>query len=1013
MASSSSSSSSAARWNFDVFLSFRGEDTREGFTGFLYEALTRYGIVTFMDEQLRKGESISAELIGAIEQSRASIVVFSENYASSGWCLDELAKIMEWREAMGHQVRPLFYRIDPSEVRHQSGKTGEYLRKFEEKFGVDSERIRGWRIALNGLANMSGWHFKQGVESRFIQRIVEEVSSKLNRPTMSVATNPVGIDDLIESISPVLSIGLNEEVLMIGIYGIGGIGKSTIAKAIYNKYADDFEGSSFLANVKDMSGQQGLVQVQETLLFEILGNASLKLFNADQGISVISHRLRYKRVLVVIDDIDHLDQLRKLAGNKEWFGRGSRIIITTRDRHLLDAHGVEHFYEMKELNYLQSYRLFCLNAFREPNPPKMFKELTSRILDYAKNLPLAVIVLGSFLCGRTVKEWESAIARLKSVPNREYNEILKISYDGLDDFDKAIFLDIACFFNAVSLDYVVKILDACKFFPDIGIRVLVDKSLINVENNKLWMHDLLQEMGREVVRKESPNNPGERSRLWFPEDVIDVLTENLGTSKVEAIKLVLPETEEVYLNAKAFKRMKRLRLLIIHNAYVSGDLDYLSNNLRWVEWEAYPFSSLPPNFHPQKLVGLYLYNSRIKHLGEGYKIFKDLRHMSLERSERLTEVPDLSTLPNLESLILMNCSSLVELHDSVGFLDKLVTLNLEFCYHLKKLPRILKLKSLRSLLLTRCRSLEKFPEVLEDMESLQELRLTKTSLKELPQSTASLVGLEVLCVSGCKKLKGLPDGIYKLKRIKQLLLQNCLQLGQFSENDGENCVPLISAEPKFPMLQSLKLRNCNLSNLNFFRNLDCISTLEELQLSRNNFVELPSWIGRLSNLRKLDLSYCSQLKEIPNLPPSIESITATDCELLESFPQLSGMTQCSEKLLPSLKNVDFTNCHKLAENIGNGIANVLMNQEPPFSLTWPGHEIPEWFKYRTRVGFLYFQIPEHVYDKLVGFTLCAVVKEAFALELSFLMNGEVAATCTEHFFPMTSHHLWLLYPGAR
>lgn len=303
--------------------------------------------------------------------------------------------------------------------------------------------------------------------------------------------------------------------------------------------------------------------------------------------------------------------------------------------------------------------------------------------------------------------------------------------------------------------------------------------------------------------------------------------------------------------------------------------------------------------------------------------------MNLERSECLTEIPDFSTLANLESLVLDSCMNLVELHDSVGLLDKLVTLNLEFCYHLRRLPRALKLKSLRSLRLTRCRSLEKFPEVLEDMELLQELRLSKTSLKELPPSTAGLVGLEILCVSGCKKLKGLPAGIYTLKKMKELLLQNCSQLGQLSDSDGGNCMPLISAEPEFPVLQSLKLRNCNLSDPNFFSSLDCISTLEELQLSCNNFVDLPPWIGRLSNLRKLDLSYCSQLKEILNLPPSIETITAIDCKSLESFPQLSSMMQCSQKLLPSLKGIDLTNCHKLAQNLGHGVANVLMNQVKP------------------------------------------------------------------------------------
>lgn len=359
-----------------------------------------------------------------------------------------------------------------------------------------------------------------------IQQVVEEISSKLNRPALNVATFPVGIDDVIETIDPLMCMGM-DEVRMIGIYGIGGIGKSTFAKAIFNKYADDFQGTSFLSNVKDVTKQHGLVQLQESLLFEILGDANLKLFNADRGISVIRQRLSYKKVLVVIDDVDHLDQLRKLAGDKSWFGRGSRIIVTTRDRHLLEAHGIEHLHEVEKLNYLDSYRLFCWNAFKKPDASEMFENLSSRMIEYANGLPLALIVLGSFLYGRTVKEWESTIARLKSVPNREYNEILKISYDGLDDFDKAIFLDIACFFTGEDKNYVMKILDACKFFPDIGIRVLIDKCLITVENNKLGMHDLLQEMGREIVRKESPNNPGERSRLWFADDAIDVLTENL------------------------------------------------------------------------------------------------------------------------------------------------------------------------------------------------------------------------------------------------------------------------------------------------------------------------------------------------------------------------------------------------------------------------------------------------------------------------------------------------------
>lgn len=290
--------------------------------------------------------------------------------------------------------------------------------------------------------------------------------------------------------------------------------------------------------------------------------------------------------------------------------------------------------------------------------------------------------------------------------------------------------------------------------------------------------------------------------------------------------------------------------------------------------------------------------------------------MSLEGSKYLIEIPDFSTIPNLETLILSQCRNLVQVHDSVGCLEKLIILNLEYCFNLRRLPSILKLRSLQHLLLTRCRRLETLPHVLENMESLKELRLSKTSIKELPSATQSLSGLETLCVSGCKRLTEFPTGIYKLKRIKHLLIRDCSVLGEFLEKSAA----------EFPVLQKLELRNCNLSHLNFFMNIGCVSTLEELSLSCNNFVKVPLWISGLSNLRKLELDFCSRLEELPWLPPTVETISAINCESLERFPQLSSMIGCYQKLFPSLKNVNFTNCHKLVENLGCGIANILMNQ---------------------------------------------------------------------------------------
>jgi hypothetical protein len=154
--SSSALSSSIHQWTYDAFLSFRGEDTRKSFTAHLYAALRRNDINTFMDDKLRSGEEISPALLTAIEQSAISIIVFSKNYASSRWCLNELMKILECRKKMGQQVLPLFYHVDPSEVRNQTNSVGEAFAKLEERFQDDHMKVQRWKTALSQVANLSG-----------------------------------------------------------------------------------------------------------------------------------------------------------------------------------------------------------------------------------------------------------------------------------------------------------------------------------------------------------------------------------------------------------------------------------------------------------------------------------------------------------------------------------------------------------------------------------------------------------------------------------------------------------------------------------------------------------------------------------------------------------------------------------------------------------------------------------------------------------------------------------------
>ena len=152
-----SSSSFTHQCRYDVFVSFRGEDTRNNFTSILIGILYHHGINIFLDNEHLRGEEISDKLFEAIESSRISIIVFSKNYAFSTWCLKELVKILECKKK-GQIVLPIFYKVDPSEVRnHQKGKFGEALTKYETKF-KDKMEVQKWRIALHEAGNIGGWH---------------------------------------------------------------------------------------------------------------------------------------------------------------------------------------------------------------------------------------------------------------------------------------------------------------------------------------------------------------------------------------------------------------------------------------------------------------------------------------------------------------------------------------------------------------------------------------------------------------------------------------------------------------------------------------------------------------------------------------------------------------------------------------------------------------------------------------------------------------------------------------
>ncbi|KAH9679715.1 ADP-ribosyl cyclase/cyclic ADP-ribose hydrolase [Citrus sinensis] len=924
MASSSSSINMNPQIKYDVFLSFRGKDVRHNFISHLNAALCRKKIVTFIDDKLNRGNEISPSLLSAIEGSKISIVIFSKGYASSRWCLNELVKILESKNKYGQIVVPVFYLVDPSDVRNQTGTFGDSFSKLEERFKEKIDMLQTWRIAMREAANLSGFD-SHGIrsESVLLEGIVNDILKKLNDLFPSDNKDQlVGVESIIKEIESLLLSG-STEFNTVGIWGIGGIGKTTIASAIYSNISSHFEGSYFMQNIREESEASGLAGFRRELLSTLLDDGDMKIDIPNIGLNFQRRRLSRMKVLIVFDDVTCIQQIELLIGGLDrldCFMPGSRIIITTRDAQLLKNHRgsrVGHVFEVKELSYNDSLTLFSRNAFGQNHPAAGYLELSNIVIKYAKGIPLALKVLGRYLFGRSEEEWENAIEKLKRIPHMDIQKVLKVSYDGLDDEEQNIFLDIACFFKGQHRDFVMNFQDACGFSAKIGIRDLVDKSLVIISNNKITMHDLLQEMGREIVRQESIKDSGKRSRLWHHEDIYQFLSKNTGSEIIEGISLDMSQVKEIRFNPSTFTKMPRLRFFKFYNSisrenrckvHHSRCLKSLSNELRYFRWDGYPLKSLPSKNFPEHLVSLQMPYSNIEQLWNGVQNLAALKSLNLRHCKQLTRIPDLSLALSLEVLELTGCTSLIEIHSSIQHLNKLVTLNLDDCNSLKSLPTGINLVSLKTLSLANCSNFKRFPEISCNIEVLY---LQGSAIEELPSSIGNLSRLVTLELQNCSRLKSVSSSLCNLKSLRSLYLSGCLKLEKLPEE----------TEINLDSLEVLNLRGC--SNLKKFPEISC--NIEDLDLRETAIEELPSSIGNLSRLVNLDLTNCSRLKSVSSSLCNLKSLRylfLSGCLKLEKLPEeignLESLEIMSARETANLEELSLVDCGitELPESLG-------------------------------------------------------------------------------------------------
>ncbi|KAL3728992.1 hypothetical protein ACJRO7_033567 [Eucalyptus globulus] len=876
-------------FDHDVFLNFRGPDTRHDIADYLYTSLTGVGIRTFRDsEKLRVGEEIGPELLQAIKQSKISIPIFSKGYAASKWCLMELVQMVECKEKWGQKIMPIFYDVEPSEVRNQIAIYGEGIQSHINKQQYTDETIQNWKAALKKVGELKGWELKERGKGELTKEVVQKLLIELKKNYLAVSNCLVEMDDQVDQIMKKIG-EQTTETKIIGIHGMGGVGKTTLATIVYNKLLADCDGCCFLSNVRDTK----IVSLQNQLISDVLRNKCLSIANISEGITEIKERLFSKKVLLVIDDVDQKTQLDALVGvGERRFGRGSKVIITTRDKELLKVVDFQH--ELTEMDFDHSLILFSKHAFRKDYPPPEYFSLSEKAVEICGGLPLALEIIGSLLYGKDRKGWETMLKKLETIPNGEVKSKLNISFQALESQEKEIFLDICCFFVGYDVRIVIHMWDSCKFSPENSLEVLKQRSLIKiVEGNRLWVHDQLRDLGRDIIRERANFKPKKQSRVWDHEEAIDVLEIKEGRENVEAISLKFDHQFQDFMEMEELVSLSNLRFLQVdcvdsdeNNGKHFPPTNWAQRNpimlpsLRWLSWHNCPvfFKFAARSF--KKLVILDLSRSEITDEWEGWnhlKMTKNLKVLNLTGCGNLHRTPDLSAHENLEQLILQECTELVEVHRSIGRLKHLVLLNLKYCGKLQTLPDEMKeIEDLRELLLdgtsitkipewngmeklktlsvVSCRLLSELP--LGNFGSLVELDLSCSSIRELPYSIIeTMKNLRILRIFD-SMLEKLPSALGKLERLEEFYASSygCLS----EENPSE--IGRLSLE---------KLEKIHASSCRYLSG------------------EISSEIGKLSFLRILTLSG-TRISNIPKLPESLTELVLTN-NLQMRCPDLSNL----------------------------------------------------------------------------------------------------------------------------
>ncbi|CAL9217217.1 unnamed protein product, partial [Arabidopsis halleri] len=406
---------------FDVFLSFSGEEITKTFVQDLNRSLSEKGVTTYQkDDKLEdKISPLGSDLTKCITESKLVVVVISRSYPTSVLCLNHLETIIKSHDQGRFPVLPIFYGVNPSNVRKQSGEVEEPFRKLCEEYPAD--KVQTWRTALTKLTNISSLESRYwNIEAKAIEFITKEILHLISKKPKAIKDDGlVALDRHMQALYKLLDLQSQEEVRLIGIWGLRGVGKTTLARYAYEELSTNFHAHMFIDDAQKIFHQDHRTS-KETQ------KAGM---NLNLSYDVIKSTVGHRKGLLVIDCVEDVKQLKSITYIVGWCGPGSRVILVTEEKSLIEEFGVKHIYQVKSLRYHEALQLFSQSAFNKKNPPASFASLSFRAVQVADFLPLTLKILGSSLQGKNHLTWERELKKLEGDQEKAITKALDVNGD--------------------------------------------------------------------------------------------------------------------------------------------------------------------------------------------------------------------------------------------------------------------------------------------------------------------------------------------------------------------------------------------------------------------------------------------------------------------------------------------------------------------------------------------------------------------------------------------------------